>query len=795
MRRVPIRAFLPRMPQKRGTGDKMTRKSLTRIMAVLTAGVMMATNIYAASIPVRADSVEEAETGQSTSETADEEAAKDTPADTDAEENEDQPAGVTKDGTEDAVADDQSDDLHEEDASEDEQSGADITAPSADAQIQPMASGTADQTQTDSTAQGETQTQSSLAPASTTVQTTEDAMTAAPARSLLTADETGIQIQYNEKTTIHSITDGDDTLILYCMNNELHWPHTTPTISAVPTYSKTTLEQFCADNHVEDSKDLAAKLKALLYAGYPYNGFGQYQIVDTTADELTEEEYNVLLTPPQYLRDDFPESLGTTVFTLENSMPGTENYKKLVAFSQETYTLYLSGATTSSGLTYSQVKNTDFWKAVYSLVNFGTDAKEFYNATFVSGYYVTDEQAYASTRDAVWNLLYTSGVPYNNLENTEGLTGRLKDAADSGSYTILDSEPTSDKISLDGDLSFYYNETDGKWHTWPITISVPDNYNTNFTLVLPEGVREESDQTQINKTGSFSLVADDPATFTEIRLTATMPWMVGDLRVYKPAAMEADDGKGFQNMIGALIRTTEISRTFRIKKMKDSTSVTVTKAWEDENNKDGIRPASIQVQLLADGKPIGDAVTLSEENGWNTVWKEPAENENGKEVVYTVEEVDVPEGYTVTCSGDEEHGFVLTNQHTPETEDTTIPTTGTSSEETPENPTTPETVTETPPTTTPQTPDVENPQTTASQTPDVENPQTTASQTPDVQNPQTTTSVLATSAKDGVPPTAKENVPSTGDTSHIGLFGLIMVVSAGAAVAILLLRRKNRAPK
>lgn len=48
------------------------------------------------------------------------------------------------------------------------------------------------------------------------------------------ADETGLQIQYDPATTIHSIGSGDDTLILFCMNNALHWPHTTDAITSVP---------------------------------------------------------------------------------------------------------------------------------------------------------------------------------------------------------------------------------------------------------------------------------------------------------------------------------------------------------------------------------------------------------------------------------------------------------------------------------------------------------------------------------------------------------------------------------
>lgn len=132
------------------------------------------------------------------------------------------------------------------------------------------------------------------------------------------AAATGIQIQYDGSTTIHYVKDGNDTLILYCMNNGLHWPHKTPTISDVPTYSETTLSEFLGANDVEYSPDLELQLKSLLYAGYPYNGFGQYQIVDSSVKEVTEEEFDALLDAPQYLREDFPNSLGETVFTLKN---------------------------------------------------------------------------------------------------------------------------------------------------------------------------------------------------------------------------------------------------------------------------------------------------------------------------------------------------------------------------------------------------------------------------------------------------------------------------------------------
>ncbi len=87
--------------------------------------------------------------------------------------------------------------------------------------------------------------------------------------------------------------------------------------------------------------------------------------------------------------------------------------------------------------------------------------------------------------------------------------------------------------------------------------------------------------------------------------------------------------------------------------------VTVTKNWADGSNQDGIRPGSIQVQLYADGVAKGDPVTLSGSgNSWTYTWT----GLPGGKIIYTVDEVNVPEGYTKSVNGN-----VITNTHTPET--------------------------------------------------------------------------------------------------------------------------------
>lgn len=95
------------------------------------------------------------------------------------------------------------------------------------------------------------------------------------------------------------------------------------------------------------------------------------------------------------------------------------------------------------------------------------------------------------------------------------------------------------------------------------------------------------------------------------------------------------------------------------------TSLTVTKAWDDGNDKDGIRPTSVKVQLYADGKPMGDVVELSAGNKWAYVWGDLYQKDGGKDIAYTVKEVDVPNGYSSEVSGDATSGYRLTNRHTP----------------------------------------------------------------------------------------------------------------------------------
>jgi hypothetical protein len=532
-------------------------------------------------------------------------------------------------------------------------------------------SSTSDGAGTDAATSGETDTAATVSGKTDTVSSTsEETDTDSSDLSVTSNNASGIQIQYDSDTTIHYVTQSDGTeIILYCMNNELHWPHTTDTITNVPTYTEATFEDFFDANGItgDAQATLKTELENLLYAGYSYNGYGLYQIVDSVPT-ISEEEFNELLTPPQYLRDDFPDTLGNNTFTYADRTDSSK-MSILTSFLQATGEYY-AGGTTSSGLTYQQLIRLPFWRAAYCMVYFSGDPIESYSNLYLADYYVTQEQAYGGTRDAIWSLLKSAGLPNNGASVTETTFVQKLLAADTTNL-IPTEEPSSDEISVTKP-TFYYSAADQKWHTGSLTITAPSTYNTYFTLNLPDGVTEESGRTQIRAGESFSLVSSTrPSDSMSITLSATVPWMDPALKVYvADSSVTASDGKGFQNMIGAVIRQTPVSVTANLS--SSSTDFTFTKVWDDGNDQDGIRPNQAafisSLHLYANGVELTGYTPTVTDNGdgsWTVTYSDLPGLMSGE--TYTVTE-DRMASYTADTNT-VENGGTLTNQHIPETVD------------------------------------------------------------------------------------------------------------------------------
>ena len=88
--------------------------------------------------------------------------------------------------------------------------------------------------------------------------------------------------------------------------------------------------------------------------------------------------------------------------------------------------------------------------------------------------------------------------------------------------------------------------------------------------------------------------------------------------------------------------------------------VSGTKTWNDDNNQDGIRPSSITVNLLANGRQVASK-TVSASDNWQYSFDNLAAYANGKKITYTVTENAVA-GYTSTVDG-----YNITNTHNPTT--------------------------------------------------------------------------------------------------------------------------------
>ena len=102
--------------------------------------------------------------------------------------------------------------------------------------------------------------------------------------------------------------------------------------------------------------------------------------------------------------------------------------------------------------------------------------------------------------------------------------------------------------------------------------------------------------------------------------------------------------------------------------------INVSKVWNDQDDVDNLRPASVTAQLCyvnAGGQTVpvegAENKVLDESNGWAAGWTGLTANADGKAVKYTVREAEVPEGYTSAVSGidngDGTYSFTMVNTH------------------------------------------------------------------------------------------------------------------------------------
>ena len=114
--------------------------------------------------------------------------------------------------------------------------------------------------------------------------------------------------------------------------------------------------------------------------------------------------------------------------------------------------------------------------------------------------------------------------------------------------------------------------------------------------------------------------------------------------------------------------------TITNKHVPETVSYKVSKVWDDDENRDGIRPESITVNLLADGNKVESKTVTGPK--WEcefTGLPKYKKGEVGVPITYTITE-DIKEGYTASIvpQVDNPTEVVITNTHTPDTIDLDI---------------------------------------------------------------------------------------------------------------------------
>ncbi len=180
---------------------------------------------------------------------------------------------------------------------------------------------------------------------------------------------------------------------------------------------------------------------------------------------------------------------------------------------------------------------------------------------------------------------------------------------------------------------------------------------------IPEGVTPLTDKVMV------SLTENGSVTGVPIELSRAGSWTGTFEGVLTPSGTGGYSQYGVTiNGIGSGIDSGDLQKTiirnFTITgtHTPERRDLTVRKAWEMRGaGMVGVgQPDSIRVRLKANGKYLGDAVTLTNAENWQHTWSDLYVYEGGSPIDYTVEELNVPAYYT---RSDEQSGdlYKITN--------------------------------------------------------------------------------------------------------------------------------------
>lgn len=343
--------------------------------------------------------------------------------------------------------------------------------------------------------------------------------------------------------------DENYRFVVYCMNDRLAWPHYTGSNGNPPQYVKGYLTRDMFDSD-EEFEEVNRKLALILFAGYPNNSVGLYEI--GKGDAITVEAFNRLLVPSEELMKAFPE-LRDYQFTYDK-LNDKEQVKRI-----QTFNTSLVNFNSSEGLTKDKVKSTDFYKAAVSMFLaeqfVSTDPIDLYEKSYSADFYVSEREAYEATQNAVWYLMNKYNVPFNNKTDalSSNLAVKIYNFAEESNVEMYEGHLSNDEIEISDEIVFSFDEESGKYVSNKFSIHAPESYPKFFKIKLPEGISVVgTSDDRIVKGGTYQLESETlPETSVEIEFTS-IGMKFNGVNQYTPSG-ETDANAKFQRMTGAIV--------------------------------------------------------------------------------------------------------------------------------------------------------------------------------------------------------------------------------------------------
>ena len=231
------------------------------------------------------------------------------------------------------------------------------------------------------------------------------------------------------------------------------------------------------------------------------------------------------------------------------------------------------------------------------------------------------------------------------------------------SYTLTES-------AIDG----YTNDIRSSGNTFTVTNThIPETVNVDVTKIWTDGENQDG-----NRPDSISVIltGSDGKRYTTT-ITAANNWKHTFLKLPKffnegtqiEYTLTEDTMSGYSNVVE---KRSDYVFVLTNKYSPATVDVTIIKKWDDDNDRDGMRPESVDVVLNgSDGKLYTG--TLSTENGYTCVFQSvPKYHDGGTLINYTIAEEKIP-GYTTTIAKDASgYKFTLTNTKPIETVTKTV---------------------------------------------------------------------------------------------------------------------------